>query len=150
MGAAILVGGIFVVAVMGGAESWWQWMGNTTGVRLGCGGPTSMCTGVGSCTDWKNRQTSSDGLVLGPWSKNHASTYEYPACGSTSRNPLEAAHETSTAVGGSSPARDLVRKFVRDMLQGKAAIIPAAWPDMCAQDVIVSLDKRMKKLCALH
>eukprot|EP00435_Cladocopium_sp_Y103_P071358 s880_g37.t1 len=141
-------------------------MGNTTGVRLGCGGPTSMCTGVGNCTDWKNRQTSSDGLVLGPWGKNHSSTYEYPACGSTStpRNPLEAPHETSTTVGGSSPARDLVRKFVRDMVQGKAARIPPvpgclanflniqviwcqAWPDVCAQPVIVSLDKRMKKLC---
>lgn len=108
-----------------------------------------MCTGVGNCTDWKNRQTSSDGLVLGPWGKNHSSTYEYPACGSTStpRNPLEAPHETSTTVGGSSPARDLVRKFVRDMVQGKAAKIPPAWPDVCAQAVIVSLDKRMKKLC---
>eukprot|EP00434_Breviolum_minutum_P013588 symbB.v1.2.011978.t1/scaffold788.1/size164690/15 len=121
-------------------------MGNASGVRLGCG-PTSMCTGVGNCADWKNRQTSSDGLVLGPWGRTPPSTYEYPACGSSStpRNPLEAPSEAT--VGGSSPARDLVRKFVRDMLQGKAAIIPPAWPDVCAQAVIVSLDKRMKKLC---
>ncbi|CAK9057378.1 unnamed protein product [Durusdinium trenchii] len=107
-----------------------------------------MCTGVGNCADWKNRQTSSDGLVLGPWGKNPSSTYEYPACGSTStpRNPLEAPH-SETTVGGSSPARELVRKFVRDMLNGKNATIPPAWPGMCGQNVIVSLDKRMKKLC---
>eukprot|EP00913_Durusdinium_trenchii_P019777 g18591.t1 len=60
-------------------------MGNAGGVRLGCG-PTSMCTGVGNCADWKNRQTSSDGLVLGPWGKNPSSTYEYPACGHGSQS----------------------------------------------------------------
>eukprot|EP00913_Durusdinium_trenchii_P030032 g28143.t1 len=33
------------------------------------------------------------------------------------------------------------------MLNGKNATIPPAWPGMCGQNVIVSLDKRMKKLC---
>ncbi|CAK9057380.1 unnamed protein product [Durusdinium trenchii] len=55
--------------------------------------------------------------------------------------------EDGREVGGSSPARELVRKFVRDMLNGKNATIPPAWPGMCGQNVIVSLDKRMKKLC---
>ena len=58
--------------------------------------------------DWKNRQTSSDGLVLGAWGKTSPATYEYPASGATStpRNPLE----HGEPAGASSPARDLVRR----------------------------------------
>mmetsp|Transcript_55270 Transcript_55270/g.129675 ORF Transcript_55270/g.129675 Transcript_55270/m.129675 type:complete len:216 (-) Transcript_55270:40-687(-) len=124
-------------------------MGNIAGLRLAGCGPTSMCTGVGNCGDWKNRQTSSDGLVLGPWGKGSSPSYEYPACGSSStpRNPFEGPQLESPA-SSASPARDLVRKFVRDMLQGVAAVLPPAWPgDVCGHNVTVSLDKRMKVLC---
>eukprot|EP00439_Symbiodinium_sp_Y106_P046000 s4912_g5.t2 len=109
-------------------------MGNIAGLRLAGCGPTSMCTGVGNCGDWKNRQTSSDGLVLGPWGKGSSPSYEYPACGSSStpRNPFEGPQLESPA-SSASPARDLVRKFVRDMLQGVAAVLPPAWPGDVSQ-----------------
>mmetsp|Transcript_55235 Transcript_55235/g.103561 ORF Transcript_55235/g.103561 Transcript_55235/m.103561 type:complete len:215 (+) Transcript_55235:82-726(+) len=122
-------------------------MGNVGGLRLAGCGPTSMCTGVGNCGDWRNRQTSSDGLVLGPWGKTTSPSYEYPACGSTStpRNPFDGPQMDGSPA--TSPARDLVRKFVRDMLQGVKAVLPPAWPgDLCGHNVIVSLDKRMKVL----
>eukprot|EP00931_Biecheleriopsis_adriatica_P053616 TRINITY_DN31421_c0_g1_i1.p1 TRINITY_DN31421_c0_g1~~TRINITY_DN31421_c0_g1_i1.p1 ORF type:complete len:237 (+),score=38.02 TRINITY_DN31421_c0_g1_i1:69-713(+) len=126
-------------------------MGANGGRLAGCG-PTSMCTGVGNCGDWKSRTSSSDGLVLGAWGKNAPPRYDYPAIGSTStpRSPLEvqSPNEITPRNGASSPAQELVRKFVRDMINGIAVVVPPAWPpDACPMEMVVSLDKRLKILC---
>eukprot|EP00930_Biecheleria_cincta_P009581 TRINITY_DN111359_c0_g1_i1.p1 TRINITY_DN111359_c0_g1~~TRINITY_DN111359_c0_g1_i1.p1 ORF type:complete len:208 (+),score=32.87 TRINITY_DN111359_c0_g1_i1:43-666(+) len=113
-------------------------------------GPTSMCTGVGNCGDWRTRASSSDGLAftIPGLGKNAPPRYEYPAIGQTPRSPLDGQFGDITPRGGSSPAQELVRKFVKDMLKGMSVVIPPAWPsDMRGHDSIVSFDKRLKVLC---